>query len=183
MKLKNEVESVWRLYSNLESPTIKKIYSFIGLPRGWHYGEGRPASKRTAERTKSLLEIAGSNGFKKSDAFPGVDGEIMLSLYENNDMLEFLIEPSGWINFVSERGGHRVKELEGINMIQAIREIKDSRKILWSSSDYSPLNTTMQSVEGSKVSGSKIRGRGEVKTTVFQSSAESVPLELVAASA
>lgn len=60
--------------------TIEELKDFARLPKGWHYGFGGPISKETIDLAIGFNEKAENYGFK-TEAFPGVDGEILLSVY------------------------------------------------------------------------------------------------------
>ncbi len=79
--------------------TKEKIESFKALEKGWHFGEGIPAKPETAGAALSLLYLAARKGFDNFDAFPGVDGSVMLSIYKNgyNFECDFDSENSGTI--------------------------------------------------------------------------------------
>src|SRR5688500_3315166 len=66
--------------------TSEQINSFLNLPKGWHYGSGVPMSEITTEIALEFNEYAENYGLV-TEAFPGVDGEILLCVYgweENN---------------------------------------------------------------------------------------------------
>lgn len=63
--------------------TKEKIESFKTLEKGWHFREGVPANPETAGAALFLLHFAGNKGFDHFNAFPGIDGSVMLSIYKN----------------------------------------------------------------------------------------------------
>lgn len=60
--------------------TNETIKSFLTLPKGWHYGSGIPMSEITTNIALEFNEYAENFGLI-TEAFPGVDGEILLSIY------------------------------------------------------------------------------------------------------
>ena len=60
-----------------------KIEYFKALEKGWHFGEGVPAKPETAGSALFLLHFAGNKTFDHFNAFPGIDGSVMLSIYKN----------------------------------------------------------------------------------------------------
>lgn len=83
------------------SPTESKIRSFAKLKSGWHYGEGKPPSSAAVEDAVELLRLVTEiNPSLATDAFPGIDGEIQLTVYCGIHCLEFTRECSGaWTFF------------------------------------------------------------------------------------
>lgn len=60
--------------------TRQTIKSFLSLPKGWCYGSGIPISQITTDLAIHLNEKAENYGLK-TEAFPGIDGEVLLSVY------------------------------------------------------------------------------------------------------
>ncbi|MEZ4733902.1 MAG: hypothetical protein R3E79_42970 [Caldilineaceae bacterium] len=42
-------------------------------------------------------------GFHETDAFPGLNGEVMVTVYQGSDYWEFTLEPTETITFVYEQ--------------------------------------------------------------------------------
>jgi hypothetical protein len=75
--------------------TRKKIEGFARLPEGWHYGSGSPATARVIDlalRTEAMLRNA---GYPKTDAFPGVSGEIVVTGYKDRRSVSVEVSDEG----------------------------------------------------------------------------------------
>lgn len=59
----------------------RKLRSFGGLVRGWHYGEGEPIAAETVRLARRLHLFSVALGFTNMDAFPCVNGEVLLTIY------------------------------------------------------------------------------------------------------
>jgi len=87
-----------------------QIRSFAQLPNGWHYGEGRGATDKavaTAVGANSLLLMHGAHDV---EAFPDVEGGILLSGYHGDHTLEILCDPSGRMDMLHEANDEVVKD-------------------------------------------------------------------------
>jgi hypothetical protein len=88
----------------MKNPTIAKINSFKDLPENWSFGEGVVFDSSQMEKAINLVNIAYELGLKESDAFPGLNGEIMVTFYDNEDYWELILEPNNSVTYVYERG-------------------------------------------------------------------------------
>jgi hypothetical protein len=71
--------------------TVKEIKSFEHLPKGWCYGSGVPVSVETIDVALDINEKAEDYGLK-TEAFAGIDGEILLAVYGwEEDQLDITI--------------------------------------------------------------------------------------------
>src|SRR5688572_19040410 len=115
--------------SNTISPDVteKKIQSFKKLENGWHYGEGGPLEQAVIDNAILLNKEAIRLGFYETDAFPGVNGEIMFTIYFGNQYLEFIIEPVGNVTFSYEEEDEEVDYQEGLSFSDARMKIKEFR--------------------------------------------------------
>lgn len=94
--------------------TIAKIESFAHLAEGWSYGEGRPLSEKVLDRATQLAKSASTLGFHETDAFPGVDGEVMVTVYRDNEYWEFTLHPTDTITFAYEKDERTLVYEEGL---------------------------------------------------------------------
>ena len=83
--------------------TLKKILSFAQFQEGWSFGEGVAFAKSTVDKAVQLAKTAHTLGFHETDAFPGLNGEIMITVYQGNEYWEFTLEPTETITFVYEK--------------------------------------------------------------------------------
>lgn len=121
--------------------TAAKIESFRHLPLGWHYAEGTPATPAAATQAIELLGYAAARGFLTTDAFPGIEGQVMLTVYEGPHYLEFLIGSDGDVEFVREEEGQEAGDIETLTLEESKAEIDRLREKVWPSSVRSTSNT------------------------------------------
>ncbi|MGE5446246.1 MAG: hypothetical protein ACM3SR_16895 [Ignavibacteriales bacterium] len=92
----------------------------------------------------------------ETDAFPGTNGEIMLTVYYHNYYLEFTIEPSRHITFYREMDRVEISYQEGLSIENAKTKIMEFWNEIWKSSVYSiSKNTTIDESVGLLASHSK----------------------------
>lgn len=130
--------------------TINKIHEFGKRQPGWHFGEGVSPSRMVLNKAKSITEKAYISGFE-TDAFPGIDGEIMIAVYYKNDYLEFTIETNGNITFVREKGEEQITYREGLSLNNALNELDKFGKHIWNISGTFTKTITIKGVSDSKV--------------------------------
>jgi hypothetical protein len=85
--------------------TAEKVLSFGSLRPGWHYGEGVAPKQKAIEAALTIFWQFYFAGFEDTDAFPGIDGEIMVTAYHGDHYLEVLVETDGTMNFSYEFAG------------------------------------------------------------------------------
>lgn len=147
MKIIDSANIEIRAYSNTHIEN--KINRFGSLPTGWHFGEGRPPSDQRIRQGISIANEAIFHGYDV-DAFPGIGGEILITLYYENDYFEFTIEENDTVTFVHERDGQEVENRENL-------PINDILKLIWEcgescrSSDSFTRNTMTSDRKDSRV--------------------------------
>ncbi len=104
--------------------TTAKILSFGELPVGWHYGGGVPPAKETIAAALKLNEEAEASGFDKTNAFPGIEGEIQVTAYFGALCLEFTIERDGGITFVKEKDDQEIAYEPTLTLDEAIDRLR-----------------------------------------------------------
>jgi len=159
---------------NQINATEKKINSFKALPVGWHYGSGIAPLAKVLDLAIRLNQYAGIMGFEATDAFPGIDGEVLLTVYDGDIYLEFSIEVDGSINYIREQGDKEVDSDDKISLHQAINYIEKIGILKCRSSARSTRNTTIRGVKGSQALLSS-----QAKPTKSQFSMRNVPFKLV----
>jgi hypothetical protein len=117
--------------TSIISPNITelKIQGFKELESGWHYGEGISFGQAVTDDAIALIKEANHLGFYETDAFPGVNGEIMVTIYFKSHYLEFIVEPNGSVTFSHEEGNEEVSYYEGLSISDAKLKIKEYRDI------------------------------------------------------
>lgn len=135
--------------------TAKKIREFSALPRGWYYGMGTGPSHRTIQIALAYLSALMGYGFSETDAFPGGDGEIMVTAYSNNHCIEVTVDVDTTFT-VSHQDGKENRFYEpGLSGIQACAELVRIVGIIRqeecaTSESFISSTTTIQSVASSQ---------------------------------
>ena len=120
MIIANESPSILRIQDPHDGHiTTKKIRNFRRLKAGWHYGEGYSFDENVLHKAIKLHEHALLLGFYETDAFPGIDGSVILTAYNGPECLEFTLTPSGNIQYRLERDDVEVYDEESITLPQA----------------------------------------------------------------
>ena len=68
-----------------------KIIDFKNLERGWCYGEGEPFNDAIINKALELHNEILEKDFIETDAFPGINGEVMLTAYYAEYYFEFTV--------------------------------------------------------------------------------------------
>lgn len=128
--------------------TEAKIESFSQYADGWCYGEGLSFSDEVRQAAIELNNTALLVGLLNTDAFPGPDGEILVSIYHNNINIDIYIFPNLVATFVKEENNTEVEREEEISLDEAEAKIIEFAENIWLS-DYSlSTGTTEQKVSG-----------------------------------
>ena len=137
-------------------PTAHRIRSFADLNSGWHFGDGEAPSGETVTRALQLHQAALGFGLTHTDAFPGVDGEVQVTIYPSHDeCYEFTISPDGTVHFIHEIGNTIALERENITIDSAIQQLRELVGRSWISSESSTSSITTPRGAGSLVSPSR----------------------------
>jgi hypothetical protein len=94
--------------------TVEKIQRFADFEVGWSFGEGVAFAQNTLNKAIQLAKTAYTLGFQETDAFPGLNGEVMITVYQDNEYWEFTLQPAETITFVYERDDETVTYEEGL---------------------------------------------------------------------
>lgn len=118
--------------------TNEKLRSFAELPLRWHYGEGVPPSGSLISRLVEINNQAYRLGFSRTDAFPGVSGSIMLTLYHGDDhLIDLTVEPDEkTATYLYEKNGEEIAYHDDIDLSTAIEMIKQVGEVCRLSEPY-----------------------------------------------
>lgn len=105
------------------SAISQRIHSFGRLPVGWHYGEGHPATDTAVSVALAVTELLPSRD--DVEAFPGVDGGILLSAYYRKETLEVRCDPDGGVDFWHEINDEVVEEREDVLLAEIVDYVGD----------------------------------------------------------
>ena len=126
---------------SFSNPTEAKIWNFRKLGDGWHCGEGVQFKDRDILEALSLHSEMLNSGFLETDAFPGFNGEIQITLYSGKDYSEFTLEPDGKWTFLHERGDEEIQYKEMLTLPEAIRTVRTlDEKQIWNTSAFFHVN-------------------------------------------
>jgi len=79
--------------------TAAKIASFSKLPFGWHSGFGLPPETETVRLALELEAALRVAGLSKTNAYPGLDGEIQVTAYHGPLFVELIVMGDGRVTF------------------------------------------------------------------------------------
>jgi hypothetical protein len=82
--------------------TANKIRSLRAFEDGWHYGSGAAPSEETVAECIRIHSTMIAIGLRETDAFPGIDGEILLTAYYGLHYIEVLVEIDGLVTITRE---------------------------------------------------------------------------------
>ena len=101
----------------------RRIHSFGHLPTGWHYGEGYPATDAAVSVALAFAELLPNRN--DIEAFPGVDGGILVCAYHRNETLEVRCEPDGRVGFWHEVNDVVVEEQQDVWLAKIVGYLGD----------------------------------------------------------
>ena len=153
-----------------------EILSFERLPNGWHYGEGRSATKRAIELALEVNLFFAKHSARAVEVFPDVSGGILISGYYENETLEVFCTQDGQINMLHEGNDEDVVyEREGVSL-DILNTYMEG--LLWTSTKSYGFSIRGISVE--KRSVSKVWPSKILQMVVYQSSIHNVLKNLAA---
>ncbi len=89
----------WEIFAERCPTVLAKIESFSNLKPGWDYGDGVPFATKTISIARDISQRSLQLGFTRSDAFPGTDGTIQITIYEAKlKYIVIMIRPSGAVS-------------------------------------------------------------------------------------
>jgi hypothetical protein len=144
---------------------LDKIADFKNLQVGWHYGGGRPPNPTIVNKAKRIIEHSAMLAVE-SDAFPGVEGELMVAVYSNEKYLEFTVEVDGLITFVMEVEGEETEYKEGLSLYEAIKKLVTYCGRSWNTSESCTTSTMTPNEENLRVWHSEILPVAEFQSSL-----------------
>ena len=116
---------------------IRKLEKLATLRDGWSGGCGQAIQQLVIECAKSLIYSARKYGFLESDVFPGLQGDIVLTIYSGPHCLEFTIRDQEGIDFIHEKNMVELYAEDNLSLEASISKIEELRKSLCASFDFS----------------------------------------------
>lgn len=126
--------------------TIQKVNEFSALREGWHFGEGVPPSPERINQAVSFLEYASFNDIERANAFPGIGGQVEITFYIRDCMLEITIESDDSITIAEDREHEQISFEENLSKSDTYRRLDDFNQNLWDCSDHFIVGITTRSV-------------------------------------
>lgn len=130
--------------------TLDKIQSFACLPYGWHYGSGEPLSPQTIGYAIAWLRALVEINLVDNDAFPGVDGDVLITVYLDGGNMDFTINKLGEASLIVERGLDEICSFPAFSLSRVRELISAAMAALWNTSVFSIQNTSTAVWVGSK---------------------------------
>jgi len=139
----------------IQHQSLRKINEFCNFSKGWHFNEGVPPTKKIARKAIILVEHAIMSMFD-TDVFPGIDGEVMVTIYHKNHYLEFTIETDEQVTFVYQINNKDVAYEESISFDSALKKLNYFSESIWNTSELSTASIMTQESKSSKAWPSEI---------------------------
>lgn len=117
--------------------TERKLLSFGQLASGWHYGIGGPIAEARIKQALRLHSLAASLGFTKSNAFPGAQGEILLTFYRGPHDIEIEIAANDAMSFIHEEDGNELDCGEQLTLREITQKLRGASERIWGLLDSS----------------------------------------------
>lgn len=144
--------------SDLVSATSQKIASFRSLPLGWHYGQGGPLSDIVINEALQIDSYYRQLGFTTTDAFPGTNGELMITAYRGPHCIETVISRDMRYSVTHERDDTEISAILDTDHTAAKRTIKRIRGGIWRSLGSSDLSMERSTTKGGRsLQGSRLK--------------------------
>lgn len=147
-------DSSEQVTKTLPNDLENKIYSFLNLPNGWYFGDGVSPTRKTINNALRIGGLAQSFSLK-TDAFPGVKGEIEIACIRGNDILEFVVNNDN-ITFDFERNNEEIEFTENLSVNEALGKLSNYGKNVWNISDTLNQSIITVTVDDSAVEPFKI---------------------------
>lgn len=117
--------------SEESSAVERRIESYSQLSPGWYFGEGSSFRREVVEIALALTRHALKIGLLSQESFPGVSGEIRVSIYVADCTLELTVEADGSITLCEEENDVETCYEEGLTLEEAQGKIKEFARHAW----------------------------------------------------
>lgn len=124
--------------------TANKLQNFLALKKGWNFGEGEVFEIEIINLATALHEEFLLRNFIETDAFPGSNGEVMLTIYHEEHYLEFILELDRTITLLYEVNDQEVFSKEKLSISTTITWLDKFMEILWMQSEFLVTNNTIK---------------------------------------
>jgi hypothetical protein len=98
--------------SGVGDPVVRSILSFRNLESGWHFGQGKPATSSAIGIALELQRTLREMGAEQIEAFPRIDGGIVVSSIKGGDVVDVTCNPDGSLGLYIERNDAELVDLD-----------------------------------------------------------------------
>ncbi len=103
--------------------TPERIRSYADLKKGWHYGEGDAIDAETIRRALLVYAMIETRGFRATNSFPGVDGDLMVTAYAEGYYLGIIVKPEELYDYEYEHEQEMLVDLCDIQLEEVFIEL------------------------------------------------------------
>lgn len=96
-------------------PAVRSILSFRQLEVGWHFGKGKAATEDAVNIALELQRTLREMGAEQIEAFPRIDGGIVVSAMKADDVVDVICNPDGSLGLYIERNDVELVDLVSTN--------------------------------------------------------------------
>ncbi len=118
-----------------------KLNSFRSLPKGWHYGQGDAIANDVLTNAEKVVRYLVMSGFSRTDAFPGVGGEVQVTGYNGGNFLSVDVNTDGSFDVRHEADGRECCYEDGVVWPDVKDAINKVAIEIWGTSALSTLGT------------------------------------------
>lgn len=118
-------------YYTVFHSTERRIRDFGHFTDGWHFGEGKEFEIDAIQEALKLHQHILECGFFETNAFPGLDGEIQMTVYSEHDYFQFERDSGGVWEIIHEQAGATLESLAGLDFEHVVEFVKTMRQKLW----------------------------------------------------
>lgn len=108
-----------------EGRAARKLKSFGAFEKGWLMGEGEEFSGSVIRCVERLIDECDASGINRTNVFPGPNGEIALTMYNDNSFLQFTVNEDLTIDYVKKKDKREVDSDEEISFVRAKEIIRE----------------------------------------------------------
>lgn len=136
----------------------RRLEAFSTLRTGWHYGDGAAIDNDVILRAKQVVRLLLLQGFGRNNAFPSIDGDVKVSAYHGEHMIEVDVHTDNTFSMRHEIGDAVASETTNCSIEELRKNILRVAGEIWPSSDYSPTGIGMMSKTVSSTMPSRTLG-------------------------
>ena len=104
---------------------IEKLNQLNEMKKGWHFGEGKEISNNIYEIAISLVKHINNLGYSELDCFIGLNGEIMITIYDDEKYVEITINEDERFDYVYQVNNKDVLVQFDIDLDNCLNNLKN----------------------------------------------------------